>query len=320
MFLNSASELVSILFTLSVTMSAPMLAFNAAFGPLPIPTDLFGNFSDLPKPSEPTRRHRNSASVTLVEGRRSGDVWLSKGDAIYGKGRLSRATSYLSRTPKLALLPVKSVTNDQDMKREATTHHGPRYDSAATSTFVAINAYFANELGCLPDGEVFSGAQNAHERRVSIPKSYSTLSRCPGLSSSGSRRSSASSRSSSASKPHRNNFTSNLETIPDVSMSPPLRHTNSACLMGGNLYLFPRTESPSPSELRAVGPFTNALVPPLAHMREANIVYERGASANHEQSVGDDSSISEAPGVPFPSSLVRAASDRSSIVSRFGPP
>ncbi|KAI5981615.1 hypothetical protein EDD15DRAFT_2203726 [Pisolithus albus] len=40
------------------------------------------------------RDYKRSGSVTIVEGRRSGDVWISQGDAIDGKGRLGRARYY----------------------------------------------------------------------------------------------------------------------------------------------------------------------------------------------------------------------------------
>lgn len=52
--------------------------------------------------------------MTVVEGRRSGDVWLSKGDAIEGKSKLGRAITMLSPAPKLSVLPLEE-TDDLDM-------------------------------------------------------------------------------------------------------------------------------------------------------------------------------------------------------------
>ncbi|EEB98032.1 hypothetical protein MPER_02536, partial [Moniliophthora perniciosa FA553] len=118
---NAASMLISILLTLSVTMSSPILALNILCrSPLPIPYGLFDVHSDVPSnlvrgPSpagtEPTLKFSHeykrstSASVTVVEGRRSGDVWITNGDAKDGRGKMSRAMSMVSPLPKLSVLP-----------------------------------------------------------------------------------------------------------------------------------------------------------------------------------------------------------------------
>ncbi|KAF8969332.1 hypothetical protein BDZ97DRAFT_1653772 [Flammula alnicola] len=114
------STLVQILFILSVTLSSPLLAFNLLCGaPLPIPVGLFDMRDSLPTDANRQMIHGSfpphgfsheykrstSCSVTVVEGRRSGDVWLSKGDAVDGKGKLGRAIGLLSTTPKLSVLP-----------------------------------------------------------------------------------------------------------------------------------------------------------------------------------------------------------------------
>jgi hypothetical protein len=109
---------VQTLFILSVTLSSPLLVLNILFGsPLPIPTGLF----DIREPANPNQaflpgslppqkwsheyKRSTSASVTVVEGRRSGDVWLSNGDAVDGKGKFGRAVTLLSAKPKLSVLP-----------------------------------------------------------------------------------------------------------------------------------------------------------------------------------------------------------------------
>ena len=115
------STVVQVFFTLSVTLSSPLLVFNVLCGsPLPIPTGLF----DIRGPANPSLdllpgslpphkwsheyKRSTSASVTVVEGRRSGDVWISKGDAVDGKGKLGRAVTLLAAKPKLSVLPPES--------------------------------------------------------------------------------------------------------------------------------------------------------------------------------------------------------------------
>jgi len=101
-----------------VTLSSPLLVLNILLGsPLPIPTGLFdirgqadSNQAFVPESLPPHKwsheyKRSTSASVTVVEGRRSGDVWLSKGDAVDGKGKFGRAITLLSAKPKLSVLP-----------------------------------------------------------------------------------------------------------------------------------------------------------------------------------------------------------------------
>ena len=112
------STAVRVLFILSVTLTSPLLLLNILLGsPLPIPTGLF----DIREPANPNQaflpeslpshkwsheyKRSTSASVTVVEGRRSGDVWLTNGDAVDGKGKLGRAVTLLSAKPKLSVLP-----------------------------------------------------------------------------------------------------------------------------------------------------------------------------------------------------------------------
>ncbi|KAJ3785201.1 hypothetical protein GGU10DRAFT_8349 [Lentinula aff. detonsa] len=109
----------SILLTLSVTMSSPILALSILFrAPIPIPSGLFDAPNDLPtnllRGATPTsdtvkwsREYKRSGSITVVEGRRSGDVWLSNGDAADGKGKVSRALGMMSPMPKLSVLPLE---------------------------------------------------------------------------------------------------------------------------------------------------------------------------------------------------------------------
>ncbi|KAI0082342.1 hypothetical protein K474DRAFT_499719 [Panus rudis PR-1116 ss-1] len=110
------STIASILLVLSVTMSSPLLALNILLrSPLPIPTGLFDSYSEPPSavmraptpaslPSF-THEYKRSGSVTVVEGRRSGDVWIANGDAIDGRSKVGRAIGMLSAKPKLSVLP-----------------------------------------------------------------------------------------------------------------------------------------------------------------------------------------------------------------------
>ena len=140
----------SILFILSITISAPISTLNFVFCPLPIPSGLFDVRGEVPAPhssspygSSPTywssRKHSTSTSVTtVVEGRRSGDVWVTRGDAVDGKGKMSRAFSLVAPTPKLSVLPPEDedvnvspplpIQNEDSLPVEIST---PRSETSA---------------------------------------------------------------------------------------------------------------------------------------------------------------------------------------------
>ena len=67
---------------------------------------------ELARTSSPTvsrpwsHEYKRSGSVTVVEGRRSGDVWISNGDAVDGKNKVGRAFEMLNAKPKLSVLPL----------------------------------------------------------------------------------------------------------------------------------------------------------------------------------------------------------------------
>ncbi|KAJ7639318.1 hypothetical protein FB45DRAFT_828169 [Roridomyces roridus] len=119
----------SILLILSVTLSSPLLALHLLFrSPIPIPhSGLFGVHGDLPanalrgsapSGSTPTYKwsheykHSTSASVTVVEGRRSGDVWMTNGNAVDGKSRVGRVMGMMGPRPKLSVLPVEEESGE----------------------------------------------------------------------------------------------------------------------------------------------------------------------------------------------------------------
>ncbi|KAI1796144.1 hypothetical protein LXA43DRAFT_654974 [Ganoderma leucocontextum] len=126
------SSIGSILLMLSVTLSGPLLALNLLFrSPIPIPSDLFDSYSEppsavlrAPSPASTTpsylkysHEYKRSGSVTVVESRRSTDVWLTNGDAVDNKGKVGRALGLLQPKPRLAVLPPEGekMRNDEPL-------------------------------------------------------------------------------------------------------------------------------------------------------------------------------------------------------------
>ncbi|KAH8094952.1 hypothetical protein BXZ70DRAFT_347360 [Cristinia sonorae] len=119
---SPVSSAAAILLVLSMTLSSPLLAFNILLrSPIPIPSGLFESYSEPPSvvmraPSAMStvasfsHEYKRSGSVTVVEGRRSGDIWIANGDAVEGKNKFGCAVGLLSAKPKLAVLPP--ATND----------------------------------------------------------------------------------------------------------------------------------------------------------------------------------------------------------------
>lgn len=104
---------------LSMTLSSPLLALNILVrSPIPIHTGLFGVHAEppsvvmrAPSPTETlatyVREYKRSGSITVVEGRPSGDVWISQGDAVDGRGKIGRALGLITPLPRLAVLPLE---------------------------------------------------------------------------------------------------------------------------------------------------------------------------------------------------------------------
>ena len=102
---------------LAITLPSPFLALCLMFHwSLLVPSGLFESTAqpmpELARASSPTisrpwsHEYKRSGSVTVVEGRRSGDVWISNGDAIDGKNKVGRALEMLNSKPKLSVLPL----------------------------------------------------------------------------------------------------------------------------------------------------------------------------------------------------------------------
>lgn len=141
---QSASNIAQIMLAVSLATSSPILAFNILLrSPLPIPIGLFDirpgtpstlvggssgstlptHFSHEYKKSDGTavsvgkrfsNKHKRSTSttVTVVDGRRSGDVWLTNGNAKESKSKFDRAFTMLERVPKLSVLPIEDDDED----------------------------------------------------------------------------------------------------------------------------------------------------------------------------------------------------------------
>ncbi|KAI0041310.1 hypothetical protein FA95DRAFT_1683291 [Auriscalpium vulgare] len=119
----ATSNIISILLAVSITISSPILALNIIFRhPIPIPSGLFETpkqppsaVSRAPSPASTlpafSSEYKRSTSMTVVDGRRSTDVWVSKGDAVEGKNRVGRALGMLAPAPKLSVLPMEDQDN-----------------------------------------------------------------------------------------------------------------------------------------------------------------------------------------------------------------
>ena len=125
---SSASiDALPIMLVLSVTLSSPLLAINILVrSPISIPTGLFGVHAEPPsivtRAGSPSgtlgtycHEYEKSGSVTIIEGRRSGDVWISQGNAVDGKGKLGRALGLIAPLPKLAVLPLEERRQDGEI-------------------------------------------------------------------------------------------------------------------------------------------------------------------------------------------------------------
>ena len=73
-------------------------------------------------------QRKRSGSATAVEGRRSGDVWIAKGDAVDSKNKISRAFEMLNAKPKLSVLPPENAfvkTMDEELTPPLTFQSAP---------------------------------------------------------------------------------------------------------------------------------------------------------------------------------------------------
>jgi hypothetical protein len=127
---HSHSSVLGVLLAVGVCVPSPLLALTLYLNAtLPIPSNLFtnkpeptGKVQDASRPEKyvrplsalpasrqcPEIRVRGkSGSYTVVEGRRSGDVWIKNGQAVDGRSRAKRVISLLAPHPKLSVLPPR---------------------------------------------------------------------------------------------------------------------------------------------------------------------------------------------------------------------
>ncbi|KLO16348.1 hypothetical protein SCHPADRAFT_848273 [Schizopora paradoxa] len=145
-----------VLLVLGVTLSAPLLAFNLVFCPMPIPVGLFETnlessiieaLPTLPTASDYASRYKSSGSVTVVEGRRSGDIWIAKGDAVDHRSKFSRAASMLAPVPKLSVLPPSPGFDVEDEKGEVTPPLPLQHVPSTPSGFTLNSSENSVEIG-----------------------------------------------------------------------------------------------------------------------------------------------------------------------------
>jgi hypothetical protein len=168
----------SISLILSVTLSAPLLAFNVVMRHgIPVPNEIW----DMCRSKSTTRQRvsastrtlqqasssvfRPSTSTTVVGGRSSTDVWLIKGEAVGGKGILGRTIGMLAPTPKLSVHPSEGAP-------EPSTPPLPMHDFSATTLSMPTAEYVPSALGSqnIDDNEFVNvGSSWPADRTSGIP-------------------------------------------------------------------------------------------------------------------------------------------------------
>lgn len=170
---------------LSVTLSSPLLALNIVIrSPIPIPTGIFDIHAEppsavlrAPSPAETLAGYgtdyKRSGSITVVEGRRSGDVWISKGDAVDGKGKVGRAIGLMSPVPRLAVLPIDEGKQDGERTPPLPMQEEPSFPSTLPLTPASTNSA---ELGRLRKeskaSSHLSGGEEAFASRIMIAQRH----------------------------------------------------------------------------------------------------------------------------------------------------
>lgn len=182
------SMAVKVLLSLSITISSPILALNLLFrSPLPIPSGLFdarngpplsaARVSSSPSSLDFVRGYKRSGSITVVEGRRSTDIWLSNGDAVDGKTKFGRAVGMLTPAPKLSVLPPKELDDDGQVTPPLPIQMEDETPSFGVPTPQSQNSAELGRMKSVASSH-YSGADEslAYASRIMIAqKHYSTL-------------------------------------------------------------------------------------------------------------------------------------------------
>ncbi|KAH8830259.1 hypothetical protein DL96DRAFT_1592192 [Flagelloscypha sp. PMI_526] len=146
-----------ILIAIAIALPSPLLALNLLLrAPVPIPVGLFESNTDF-SPERPVTpgstvvgrfsheykqsgKRSMSTCPTVVEGRRSGDIWISKGEAVEGKGKIGRALEMLYPKPKLSVMPLEGRDDreptpplpiQEDPSLPLSVHNTPRSETSA---------------------------------------------------------------------------------------------------------------------------------------------------------------------------------------------
>ena len=171
---------------LSVTLSSPLLALNIIIrSPIPIPTGLFDVHAEppsavlrTPSPTETLAgygtEYKRSGSITVVEGRRSGDVWILKGDAVDGKTKVGRALGLMTPVPRLAVLPVDEEKDDGERTPPLPMQEEPSFPS--TLSFGTPASTNSAELGRLRKeskaSSYLSGGEETFASRIMVAQRH----------------------------------------------------------------------------------------------------------------------------------------------------
>ncbi|KAI6135958.1 hypothetical protein F5141DRAFT_1185131 [Pisolithus sp. B1] len=175
------SDALSVLLVLLVTLSSPLLVINILLcSPILIPTGLFdihvkpppAVVLHAPSPADTlamyVRDYKGSGSVTIVKGHHSGDVWISQGDAVDGKGKVGWALGLMSSIPRLAVLPISEEKDEGEHTPPLPMQDEPSFPSTLPLTPPSTNKLKA--LSHLSTGE------EMYALRIMIAqRHYSTL-------------------------------------------------------------------------------------------------------------------------------------------------
>lgn len=126
---------------------------------------------------EYARQYKRSGSVTVVEGRRSGDIWMSNGDAVDGKSKLGRVVGMMAPAPKLSVLPSEDYDNAGQLTPPLPIQMEESYQKFGSATPQSQNSAELGRMRSLASSH-YSGADDsiAYASKIMIAqKHYSAL-------------------------------------------------------------------------------------------------------------------------------------------------
>ncbi|EIW76327.1 hypothetical protein CONPUDRAFT_168889 [Coniophora puteana RWD-64-598 SS2] len=153
---STVSAALPIFMVISATISSPLLATNVIFSPIPIPVGLFDahiqdSASRAPTPASTntliSSRYKRSASTTVVDDRRSGDVWLAKGDAVDRRNKLGRAMGMIEPLPRLSVMPPQEDPEPRSPLTPPLPMQDPDMEPSFPSTYLNSFPAGMDEVG-----------------------------------------------------------------------------------------------------------------------------------------------------------------------------